>query len=259
MMMIDELPWMLRLDLATTRYCSFGATEIPAAMVLADGAAAVAAGGEMGGATAAAIAAGGTVTASGGIMVPGALGLTMGTQGALGAASMGMSALSGISGIMGAQQSASAKSAAERYQAQVAANNATIANQNATTALQAGQAAEAAQRMKTAGLIGSQRAGLAANGVQLNSGSALDVQSDAASLGELDALTIRSNAARTAAGYEAQAGNSTAQSQLDQAQAGWADTTGTLNSAVAGLSSASSVSDKWMKAYQGGTYNGLFS
>ena len=45
---------------------------------------------------------------------------------------------------------------------------------------------------------------MAANGVDLSSGSPLDILGDTAMYGELDALTIRSNAEREAYGYRVQ-------------------------------------------------------
>ena len=67
--------------------------------------------------------------------------------------------------------------------------------------------AEQQQRTKTAQLIGSQRAALASQGGDVDSGSPLDIQSDTARAGEFDAQTIRNNAAQQAYGYRLQAAN----------------------------------------------------
>ena len=53
----------------------------------------------------------------------------------------------------------------------------------------------------------------------------MDVRSSASELGELNALSVRSNAARTSYGYQVQAASDTAQGQLDTYQAG-ADASG---------------------------------
>jgi flagellar motor switch protein FliM len=154
-------------------------------------------------------------------------------------------------------QQGQAQKAAADYQTKVMQNNAIIANQNATLTLQQGQAQVEAQQMKTASLIGSQRAAMAANGVQLNTGSPLDVQSSAATLGELNALTIRSNAQNTANAYLNTASTDTSQASaytaLGQNQSS-ASSTAAFSSA---LSTASSVGDKWALATKNGTYNGL--
>jgi hypothetical protein len=61
------------------------------------------------------------------------------------------------------------------------------------------------RRLATRGLTGSQRAAYAAQGVDINSGSAADVVANDKQLGALDVLTIKQNAAREAHGYEMQA------------------------------------------------------
>lgn len=83
--------------------------------------------------------------------------------------------------------------------------NAQIAEIQARDAIARGRVEEKKARRETERVIGSQRVGLAAQNVDVNRGSALDVQADAAYLGELDALTIRNNAAKEAWGYRMQA------------------------------------------------------
>jgi hypothetical protein len=62
-------------------------------------------------------------------------------------------------------------------------------------------------------VIGTQRAEFAAQGVDVGSGSAVDVQKDTAYQGEIDALTLRTNAAREAWGYTVEAQGETLQAQ----------------------------------------------
>lgn len=83
--------------------------------------------------------------------------------------------------------------------------NAQIADLQAQDALERGDIDAKKMKRKTEQVIGSQRTSLAAQGVDVNKGSALDVQADAAYLGELDALTIKNNAAKEAWGYKVQA------------------------------------------------------
>lgn len=83
--------------------------------------------------------------------------------------------------------------------------NAAIADLQAADAIARGLEEEQRYRSVIRGAIGSQRAGFAAGNINVNEGSAVDVQADAAMLGELDALTIRTNAAREAWGYNVQA------------------------------------------------------
>lgn len=56
-------------------------------------------------------------------------------------------------------------------------------------------------KKKTKTLIGRQRAAMAAQGIDIGSGSALDIQMETAELGAMDALTIKNNAFREAMGY----------------------------------------------------------
>jgi len=84
--------------------------------------------------------------------------------------------------------------------------NARLAEQQAEDALARGREAERRMRTDVRRTIGSQRARLAASGVDISAeGSAVDLFADTARLGELDALTIRNNAAREAWGYRTQA------------------------------------------------------
>jgi len=87
-------------------------------------------------------------------------------------------------------------------EAQLSDYNAGVAKLQAADALARGADDEARFRDQVKGVIGAQRAGFAAGNIDVGFGSAVDVQADAATLGELDALTIRTNAAREAWGYQ---------------------------------------------------------
>lgn len=158
-------------------------------------------------------------------------------------------------GALGAIRSADASSSAASYNAEVAANNATIAQQNATWAGQAGEQQAAMQEQKTRATVGAIQASQAAGGVDVNSGSAVDVRSSAAQLGELDAITIRSNAARQAYGYNVQAAGDTSQSQLDRFQASQDTTGGYINAGstlLGGIGSATSQYSLFQSRNSGG-------
>jgi hypothetical protein len=131
---------------------------------------------------------------------------------ALGAASLVMG------GISAYQQSASAQASME-YQAQVARNNAITAEYQAQDAIKRGEVAEAEQRRRTAMMKGSQTARLAANGLDISEGSALNILSDTDWMGEQDALTVRDNASREAWAYRQQGANSQSNSNMLQASA----------------------------------------
>lgn len=104
-----------------------------------------------------------------------------------------------------AREQGQANQAAAESQAQLSDYNASVAELQATDAEQRGDEEANKYRAGVRSIIGEQRTGLAASGVEVGSGSALDVQADAAFLGELDALTVKTNAAREAWGFKVQA------------------------------------------------------
>lgn len=157
----------------------------------------------------------------------------------------------GIS-VYGAMQTANAQSKAADAQAQQARNNAILAGRAADDATARGDIAAQQKANQTNQLLGQQRVGLAANGVDPNSGSALDLQSDVAGNGELDQLTIKSNAAREAAGYQAQGMNYSTQASIDEADSQNALSAGALKATSSLIGGAGSVASSWYQ-FQYGT------
>jgi len=88
-----------------------------------------------------------------------------------------------------------------------ATTNARIAELGAQSALQQGQQQVAALSLKAGHLKSSQRAALAANGVDLGAGSAAELQASADIMKDADIETLTANAVRSAWGYRAQATN----------------------------------------------------
>lgn len=162
----------------------------------------------------------------------------------------------GAVGAYGAIQSADAGSKAASYQAQVSANNATIAQQNAQYATAAGEAQVTQQQFKTAATIGAIKTNQAASGFDINSGSNVDVQSSAKELGELDALTIRNAAARQAYGYQTQSMSDVASGQLQGAQASQDITAGTVGAGSSILGGVSSAGNQYGRYLQYGPGTG---
>lgn len=165
-----------------------------------------------------------------------------------------MMAISAGVGLVGSAVSASgqvsageATKTADAYKAQVAANNAAIAKQNATLDLEAGEVAATNQGLKTRAAVGSQKVQQGASGIEVNTGSAVDVRAGTEEMGMLDALTIRSGAAKKAWSDEVQAENDTAQGQLDTMAGEQAEEAGKIGAAGTLLSGAATV---------GGTYAG---
>lgn len=144
---------------------------------------------------------------------------------------------------MGAYRASQAAKAAAKYNAAVSRNNAQIAQWQAQSILAKGARDEQAQRLRTAALKGSQRARLAANGVDLTQGSALRILQDTDYLGEMDALTIRDNAAMDAWGARTQANNFLNESSMYGAQADSISPSGAAVSSL--LGSSGQVAASW--------------
>jgi hypothetical protein len=100
----------------------------------------------------------------------------------------------------GQQRAAKAVRRQGWYEAEQLERNAVLAEEQAKDALARGETGVQQIRGETAQLLGTQRAALAAQGIDIQTGSAAEVQQDTTALGELDILTIRANAAREARG-----------------------------------------------------------
>lgn len=101
-------------------------------------------------------------------------------------------------GAIGSIAEGNAQASEYRYQAAVAENNASFAAAE-------GEVKGTDAGLKEAATVGAVKAAQAARGIDVNKGSAAKVQQSAEQLGQLDILTIRSDAAREAYGYHTQA------------------------------------------------------
>jgi hypothetical protein len=122
---------------------------------------------------------------------------------------------------------ANAQIQAGKYQGKVDENNAQLADYQAQNTALAGSIEEERQRAKVRQMVGTQRAALAANGLDLSEGTPLDLVVETAAVGTEDALNIRYNAMREAWGYRAQAQGYRDKAKYDRA-AGRSGAFGTL-------------------------------
>ncbi len=129
-----------------------------------------------------------------------------------------MSMISAVGSLVGGM----AQSSADSYRAQVARNNAVTSDQNAAYSEQAGSAQATQAGMRAAAKQGAVKTSLAANGVNVNSGSAVDVQAGQRETGVTDAATVMTNAELQSYGYKTQATNFEAQAGLDDDAASYA-------------------------------------
>ncbi len=101
------------------------------------------------------------------------------------------------------------------------------------------------QGRKGAARSGALKVAQASNGVDVNTGSAVDVQTGERETNQLDTETVFSNSELHAYGYRTQGDNFEAESKLDQAKADNAVPAAALSATGGLLSSASSVGAKW--------------
>ena len=166
--------------------------------------------------------------------------------------SVALSTLAAVAGTAGAVTSGAgalyqglSTSSMAAYQARVEQNNATIANQNANYAVQAGQAQAQTQSMEGAANVGAIKTSIAANNVDVNTGSAAKVVEGAREVNQLSTETTLNNAELQAYGYRAAATGYQAEAGLYQAEEGQAILGGELGGLGSLLSGASGVGFKW--------------
>ena len=160
--------------------------------------------------------------------------------------------LSAVTSAIGAERQAQAESGAANYNAAIAAQNQAMARQNAIAASAAGEQQAAMSQQKTRARLGGIITGEAAGNIDVMKGSAVNVQSSERALGLQDALTIKSNAAREAYGYQTQAYNFGAQSNLDKFQAESAAAGGDITAASTLLGGAASAGNEYARFLQAG-------
>lgn len=136
--------------------------------------------------------------------------------------------ISSVIGAFGQMQQANAAAAAAKFNAQISEMNAQIAEDAAKDELDRGAREEQKHRMKVGMLRGNQRVAMAANGVDLGSGSPAEVLFDTAYAGEMDSLGIRVDTNVAAYNRRVQAVNYRAQAQLYRMEAKAARTGGML-------------------------------
>lgn len=139
----------------------------------------------------------------------------MGYAGAIGA---GMQAVTGLAGSYADAQAMKAKGAYESNQADI---NARMSGMQAEDALKRGETAANAARRKGLQVAGSKRAALGASGQDVNSGTAASMIDDAKMYSELDALTLKTNAAKEAFGHRIEAENYGSKGRMAGITAKW--------------------------------------
>lgn len=160
-----------------------------------------------------------------------------------GAAGVFLQGLGALSSANSARASAESTQAQLNFQANLGDINARINETQAQQTLLAGQREEQKSRIATANLKGTQRASLAANGVDLGVGSAAQILTSTDVMGEIDAETIQANAIKSAWGYRTQGANQKAQATSSRAAAGAISPDSAFTSSLIG--GAGQVASSW--------------
>jgi len=143
----------------------------------------------------------------------------------------------------GAYTQAKNQQAALQAEAQVQQNNAVLAGWQADDSMARGEVAANQAMLKGGQVKGTQRAAMAANGIDLSVGSAQQVLNDTDYLTSIDAAQLRDNAAREAWGYRQQA-----KGYMDRSTAarnGAGSISPWLSAGNSLLTSATSVASRW--------------
>lgn len=171
----------------------------------------------------------------------------------LGNFGLGMQVVSAISGAMGSFYSAKSQISSLKFQADMAEINARIAESGAQSVLDQGQRQVGQLTLRAGQLKSSQRAAMAANGIDLGTGSAAEVQASTDIMKEIDKNTIEANAVRAAWGYRTQATNLVNESIMRR---GTADSISPFSSATSSLlGSAGGAAASWYQLKKAGAFN----
>ena len=173
--------------------------------------------------------------------------------------SLALTAAGAATSAYGAYSGGQAQKNMYNYQAGVAGLNQKIAEQNADFERAQGEVQATEYGMKARYQQGQIRADQGASGLDVNSGSAAQVQAGQHLVSQMDLNQIRFNAARRAFGYETQAAQDTAQGQVYQMAGTNAATAGDISATASILSGAGSVANKWYQGTSTGNIGGANS
>lgn len=155
---------------------------------------------------------------------------------------------------VGSYYSAATQKAALQGQAAIADVNARIAELGAQSALAQGQQQVANLTLKAGQLKGSQRAAMAANGIDLGEGNAAEVLASTDIMKEIDKHIVEANAVRSAWGYKTQAVNF--QNDALMKRAGADGISPGMAAAGSLLGSAGTVASSWYSLNKAGALKG---
>ncbi len=173
---------------------------------------------------------------------------------AAGAIGLGSSLAGGILSAYSATKEGESQSQMYNYQAQVARINAQIDRQNADWAQHKGDVEGLQYGMKAGQQFGQIRAAQGASNIDVNSGSAREVQLSQRAITRMDEAQIRENASRTAYDYRYKATQDENQAGLYVRAGEDAKSAAKLKAIGSLIGTAGSVSSKWQQGAQMGMF-----
>ena len=162
-------------------------------------------------------------------------------------ASLIATAVSTAIGVASTIQQSQAQAAQMEYQSKVAQRNADLAEQQASAQRMQGFEEMQTERLKTARLIGQQRAQAGASGVAVDSGSFLDVAEDTAARGDIAAINAYNKGIDSGYNSEIQAWNYESQAAGYDYAAGQAQSSGVLSAIGQGIGGIADMGSTWAK------------
>lgn len=168
------------------------------------------------------------------------------------AISLGTTALGALTGAAGSAASGEAGAQMYGYQAGVSRMNQQIAKQNADYSRYVGEVEAQQSGMKTKFQVSSIKDVQAASGLDINSGTGIQVREGQHDIGLQDQAIIRSSAARRAYGFEVEGAQAGAQAGVYDMAARKSRQGGYIGALSSILGGASSVAGKWLDAKKTG-------
>lgn len=136
------------------------------------------------------------------------------------------------------------------HQAAMDEINARISERGAQSVLLQGERQEQGVRLNTAKIKSSQRVAMAANGIALDSGTAVNNLTSTDVMGELDAINVQTNALSAAWGYRTQAVNQRSAADMKRTAAN--NINPFSDAFVTAISGAGKVAPQWYQMNKAG-------
>lgn len=175
---------------------------------------------------------------------------------AMAAAGVGLvsSVFGAITGAQGAEAAGQAQQKTDLFLNQQSFYNAAVAEQNAAYSRDQGELSAGRYGIGASTRMGQIKAAQASSGLDVNSGSAAQIQKSQQLVSDIDMNQIRSNAAKTAYNFDVEAVQDKNQGQLYAMAGANAAAAGQINAESSLISGAGSVASKWLQGSQSGLF-----